>query len=67
MLCRRFRTKLVRIIWEIERIKQGAISTNQLALETGQNLRTIQRDMIDIQDSGFPIYNPSKGIVAFLE
>ena len=67
MLCRQFRTKLVRVIWEIERIKQGAISKKQLALETGQNLRTIQRDMLDIQDAGFPIYNPRKGIVAFLE
>ena len=59
--------KLTRLLYELNALDKGAIRLKDMAAETGVAVRTIQRDMNDIQEADFPLWNPDPGIYAFTE
>ena len=59
--------KLTRLLYELNALDKGAIRLKDMAEETGVAVRTIQRDMNDIQEADFPLWNPDPGVYAFEE
>ena len=59
--------KLTRLLYELNALDKGAIRLKDMAAETGVAVRTIQRDMNDIQEADFPLWNPDPGVYAFTE
>lgn len=59
--------KLTRLLYELNALDKGAIRLTDMAAETGVAVRTIQRDMNDIQEADFPLWNPDPGVYAFTE
>lgn len=59
--------KLTRLLYELNALDGGPITLSKMADEVGVSLRTIQRDMLEIQDAGFPLYNPVAGQYAFMQ
>lgn len=59
--------KLTRLLYELNALDKGAIRLTDMAAETGVAVRTIQRDMNDIQEANFPLWNPEPGVYAFIE
>ena len=58
--------KLTRLLYELNALDKGQICLKDMAAETGVALRTIQRDMNDIQEADFPLWNPKPGNYAFV-
>ena len=59
--------KITRLIYELNALDKGAISLADMAAELGVSLRTLQRDMRDIQEAEFPLFCPAPGQYAFME
>ncbi len=59
--------KLTRLLYELNALDKGQIRLKDMAVETGVAVRTIQRDMNDIQEADFPLWNPDPGVYAFTE
>lgn len=59
--------KLTRLLYELNALDKGQIRVKDMAVETGVAVRTIQRDMNDIQEADFPLWNPDPGVYAFEE
>ena len=59
--------KLTRLLYELNALDKGQIRLKDMAAETGVAVRTIQRDMNDIQEADFPLWNPNPGVYAFTE
>ncbi len=59
--------KLTRLLYELNALDKGQIRLKDMAVETGVAVRTIQRDMNDIQEADFPLWNPDPGVYAFIE
>ena len=59
--------KLTRLLYELNALDKGAIRLKDMAAEVGVAVRTIQRDMNDIQEANFPLWNPDPGVYAFEE
>lgn len=59
--------KLTRLLYELNALDKGPIRLKDMAAETGVAVRTIQRDMNDIQEADFPLWNPDPGVYAFTE
>ena len=59
--------KLTRLLYELNALDKGQIRLKDMAVETGVAVRTIQRDMNDIQEADFPLWNPNPGVYAFIE
>ena len=59
--------KLTRLLYELNALDKGQIRLKDMAAETGVSVRTIERDMNDIQDADFPLWNPAAGVYAFIE
>lgn len=59
--------KLTRLLYELNALDKGPIQLSALALEVGVTVRTLQRDMNDIQEAQFPLWNPAPGEYAFVE
>lgn len=59
--------KLTRLLYELNALDKGQIRLKDMAAETGVAVRTIQRDMNDIQEADFPLWNPDPGVYAFTE
>lgn len=57
--------KLTRLLYELNALDKGQIRLKDMADETGVVVRTLQRDMKDIDDAGFPLWNPAPGVYAF--
>lgn len=51
--------KLTRLLYELNALDKGPIQLSALALEVGVTVRTLQRDMNDIQEAQFPLWNPA--------
>lgn len=61
------RNKLTRLLYELNSLDKGPIRLKDMAAETSVSVRTLQRDMNDIEDADFPISNPAPGVYAFVE
>ncbi len=59
--------KITRLLYELNALDKGAICLADMTAEIGISLRTLQRDMRDIQDADFPLYCPTPGEYAFVE
>lgn len=59
--------KITRLLYELNALDKGSISLAEIAAEIGVSLRTVQRDMRDIQEAEFPLYCPNPGEYAFME
>lgn len=59
--------KITRLLYELNALDKGAICLADMAAEIGVSLRTLQRDMRDIQEADFPLYCPTPGEYAFVE
>lgn len=59
--------KLSRLLYELNSLDKGPINLTKMAAEVGVSVRTLQRDMNDIQDADFPLWNPKPGDYAFEE
>lgn len=59
--------KLTRLLYELNELDKGPIQLSAVAQEAGVSLRTLQRDMNDIQNADFPLWNPNPGEYAFVE
>lgn len=59
--------KLTRLLYELNALDKGKIRLKDMAVETGVAVRTIQRDMNDIQEADVPLWNPDPGVYAFEE
>lgn len=53
--------KIIRLLYELNALDKGAICLADMAAEIGVSLRTLQRDMRDIQEADFPLYCPAPG------
>ncbi|WP_428075499.1 helix-turn-helix transcriptional regulator [Candidatus Avelusimicrobium luingense] len=58
--------KLTRLLYELNSLDKGPINLAKMAAEVGVNVRTIQRDMNEIQSADFPLWNPKPGDYAFI-
>lgn len=61
------RNKLTRVLYELNALDKGQIRVKDMAQETGVSVRTIERDMNDIEDANFSLWNPDPGVWAFIE
>ena len=61
------RNKLTRVLYELNELDKGQIRVKDMARETGVSVRTIERDMNDIEDANFSLWNPEPGVWAFIE
>lgn len=59
--------KLTRLLYELNALDKGAIRLKDMAEEVGVAVRTLQRDMNEIEDANFPLWNPEPGVYAFIE
>lgn len=59
--------KLTRLLYELNALDTGSIRLKNMAAETGVAVRTIQRDMNDIDEAGFPLRSPEPGVYEFME
>ena len=59
--------KLTRLLYELNALDKGQICLKDIAAETGVCVRTLQRDMNDIDEADFPLCNPAPGVYAFIE
>ena len=59
--------KLTRLLYELNELDKGPIHLADMAAEVGVSLRTLQRDIRDIEDAEFPLWNPAPGSYAFVE
>lgn len=59
--------KLTRLLYELNSLDKGPINLADMAAEVGVSVRTLQRDMNDIQEADFPLWNPAPGNYAFME
>ena len=59
--------KLTRLLYELNTLDKGPIRLKDMAAETGVVVRTLQRDMNDIDEAGFPLTCPKSGYYAFME
>ena len=59
--------KLTRLLYELNALDKGPIRLKDMAAETGVTVRTLERDMNDIQEADFPLWNPDPGVYAFVE
>lgn len=59
--------KITRLLYELNALDKGVICLKDMANELGISLRTIQRDMNEIQEADFPLYCPEPGTYAFME
>ncbi len=60
-------TKITRLLSELNELDKGPICLTDLAPQLGVSVRTLQRDMRDIQEADFPLYCPEPGSYAFME
>lgn len=61
------RNKLTRVLYELNALDKGPIRVKDMANETGVSVRTIERDMNDIDEANFSLWNPGPGVWAFTE
>lgn len=61
------RNKLTRVLYELNALDKGPIRVKDMADETSVSVRTIERDMNDIEDANFLLWNPAPGVYAFME
>ena len=61
------RNKLTRLLYELNALDKGPICLKDIAEEVGVSVRTIERDMNEIEEADFPLWNPEPGVWAFLE
>lgn len=59
--------KLTRLLYELNALDTGSIRLKNMAAETGVAVRTVQRDMNDIDEAGFPLRSPEPGVYEFME
>lgn len=59
--------KLTRLLYELNAMDKGAIRLKDMAEEVGVAVRALQRDMNEIEDANFPLWNPDQGVYAFIE
>ena len=59
--------KITRLLYELNSLDKGPITLTDMAAEVGVCVRTLQRDMNDIQEADFPLWNPAPGVYAFEE
>lgn len=59
--------KLTRLLYELNALDKGTINLVDLAAEVGVTVRTLQRDMNEIESAEFPLWNPKPGSYAFIE
>ncbi len=59
--------KITRLLYELNALDKGTICLEDMAAEIGVSVRTMQRDMKDIQEAEFPLYCPEPGQYAFME
>ena len=59
--------KLTRLLYELNALDKGPITLTDMAAEVGVSVRTLQRDMNDIDEADFPLWNPDPGVYAFEE
>jgi len=61
------KNKITRLLYELNELDKGPFCLAEKASEIGVSLRTLQRDMKDIDDADFPLWNPAPGVYAFIE
>lgn len=59
--------KFTRILYLLNKLDQGRITLTQEAKELGFSVRTLQRDLHEIERTGFPLVALSVGIYSFAE
>ena len=59
--------KITRLLYELNALDKGTICLADMAADFGVSLRTLQRDMRDIEEADFPLYCPEPGHYAFME
>ena len=59
--------KITRLLYELNALDKGPITLTDMAAEVGVCVRTLQRDMNDIDDAEFPILSSEPGVYAFVE
>lgn len=59
--------KLTRLLYELNSLDKGPINLIDMAAEVGVSVRTLQRDMNDIDEAEFPLWNPTPGTYAFMD
>ena len=59
--------KLTRLLYELNTLDKGPINLIDMAAEVGVSVRTLQRDMNDIDEAEFPLWNPAPGTYAFVK
>ncbi len=59
--------KITRLLYELNALNKGKICLVDMCADLGVSLRTLQRDMRDMQDADFPLYCPQPGEYAFIE
>ena len=61
------KNKITRLLYELNELDKGPFCLTEQVAKIGVSLRTLQRDMVDIQDADFPLWNPAPGVYAFIE
>ena len=59
--------KMSAIIFILNKLNYGAVTTKQLAEELNVSTKSVQRYLKEIEIAEFPLYNPAKGTYAFVE
>lgn len=62
-----YKKRFARLLYVVEEIKRKEKTTKSLAQETGVSTRQILRDMGIIQEAGYALYNPQRGVWALLK
>ena len=59
--------KMSAIIFILNKLDCGYVTTKQLAEELNVSTKSIQRYLREIEIADFPLWNPAKGTYAFME
>lgn len=59
--------KMSAIIFILNKLDSGSVTTRQLAEDLNVSTKSIQRYLKEIEIAEFPLYNPTKGAYAFVE
>jgi predicted DNA-binding transcriptional regulator YafY len=63
----KYRKQLFRLVFILNKLDSGRISSSEIAEEFNVSLRTIQRDMDFLNVAGFPLSSPERGSYTFAE
>ena len=59
--------KISRLMFILNALDRGKVQLSRLAADLSVNVRTLQRDIRVLEEAGFPIANPSKGVYCLVE